>query len=639
MIEPVLVTLARTMALLVLAGALARLLHRSSAAARHLVWSAALSGALLVPLAVFMGPSVAWPVLPASIASGPQPDRAAVDEAPGLASPSAPSAAPFPDSPSSEQSPQPAGVGPARILLWIWAAGGLLVLLHLGVGTVRLAWIARHAQPAPARRWHRLGERLAAAMGLRRRVLFVEGAAHAMPMTWGLFTPRVLLPACAERWPHARQRIVLLHELAHVKRRDCLTQFVAQLACAVHWFNPLVWHAARQLRAERERACDDLVLASGTAGTDYADHLLEIARSMRTAMLPTWAAVAMAHRSQLEGRLMAILDPRVPRRLATRRSALLVIALLVLALPVVLVTPVPKAAEATPWIESPARQPGAPAATPLPTPRPRPRPDGDARTQTSPVVEAVTDAVPDALNDLRAEGWIDRVPADALRAIGEGIGQAVSLAVAGSVQEAVAPDTKSTGTSGARRDPRAVAALVGALQDADAEVREHAMVALARMRAPEALDAIRAALKDALAPIREQAAVALGQYRDKSSVDPLTAALKDPSADVREQAAFALGQIRDPRAAGALTAALKDENASVREQAAFALGQLRSREAVPALIEALRDPSASVREQAAFALGQIGDERAIDALTAALKDTNAEVRRHAAFALGRVGSN
>jgi len=271
MIEPVLVTLARTVALLVLAGALARLLRRSSAAARHLVWSAALSGALLVPLAVFMGSSVAWPVLPASIASGPQPDRAALDEAAGLAPRSAPSAASFSASPAPAQSRRPAGAVSAGMLLWIWAAGGLLVLLRLGVGTARLAWIARHAKTTPAREWHRLGERLAAAMGVRGRVLFVEGAAHAMPMTWGLFTPRVLLPAGAERWPHARQRIVLLHELAHVKRRDCLTQFVAQLACAVHWFNPLVWHAARQLRAERERACDDLVLASGTAGTDYAD--------------------------------------------------------------------------------------------------------------------------------------------------------------------------------------------------------------------------------------------------------------------------------------------------------------------------------------------------------------------------------
>ena len=120
--------------------------------------------------------------------------------------------------------------------------------------------------------------------------------------------------------------MVLLHELAHVKRRDCLTHLVAQIACAAYWFNPLAWMAARRLRTERERACDDLVLASGTRGSDYADQLLDIARVMRAGRFPAvlaGASLAMAQRSQLEGRLMAILDPSVPRRGLTRaRQAL-----------------------------------------------------------------------------------------------------------------------------------------------------------------------------------------------------------------------------------------------------------------------------------------------------------------------------
>ena len=141
-----------------------------------------------------------------------------------------------------------------------------------------------------------------------------------MPMAWGLMRARVLLPAEADDWPIDRQRVVLLHELAHVKRRDCVTQMLAHLACATYWFNPLVWLAAQRLRAERERACDDLVLAAGTRGSDYADHLLDIARSLRSGAWPTWSAVTMAHRSQLEGRLMAILDPALPRRSPTRRA-------------------------------------------------------------------------------------------------------------------------------------------------------------------------------------------------------------------------------------------------------------------------------------------------------------------------------
>ena len=124
------------------------------------------------------------------------------------------------------------------------------------------------------------------------------------------------MPADADAWPAERLRIVLLHELAHVKRRDCLTHMLAQISCALYWFNPLAWMAARHLRTERERACDDLVLAAGTRGPDYADQLLEIARVMRSGRFPALlagASLAMAHRSQLEGRLMAILDPTVPR--------------------------------------------------------------------------------------------------------------------------------------------------------------------------------------------------------------------------------------------------------------------------------------------------------------------------------------
>src|SRR5207253_7453555 len=121
----------------------------------------------------------------------------------------------------------------------------------------------------------------------------------------------VIMPAEADTWPDDRLRIVLLHELAHVKRRDCLTHLLAQLACACYWFNPLVWIAVRRIRTERERACDDLVLACGTEGPDYADELLEIARLMRSERmgLLAGATLAMAHRAQPEGRLMAILYP------------------------------------------------------------------------------------------------------------------------------------------------------------------------------------------------------------------------------------------------------------------------------------------------------------------------------------------
>src|SRR3569623_1458394 len=128
-----------------------------------------------------------------------------------------------------------------------------------------------------------------------------------MPMTWGWWRTRILLPADAVNWTVENRRMVLLHELAHAKRMDCLTQLLAEFACALHWFNPLAWAAWHQMRAERERACDDLVLQAGMKPSAYAEQLFLIAAE--TPALPfSAAAIAMARPSGLEQRLAAILE-------------------------------------------------------------------------------------------------------------------------------------------------------------------------------------------------------------------------------------------------------------------------------------------------------------------------------------------
>ena len=100
-------------------------------------------------------------------------------------------------------------------------------------------------------------------------------------MVWGVWRAHLLLPSSAEQWPRARLRAVMLHELAHVRRRDPLTLMLAQLARAVHWFNPLAWIAVHRLRVEQEQACDDCVLRAGVKPSDYASDVLEIATALR----------------------------------------------------------------------------------------------------------------------------------------------------------------------------------------------------------------------------------------------------------------------------------------------------------------------------------------------------------------------
>jgi hypothetical protein len=122
------------------------------------------------------------------------------------------------------------------------------------------------------------------------------------------------LPEEADDWPEDRRRAVLLHELAHVRRRDVLTQWLGLAACAAYWFNPLAWWASSRLRAEREQACDDLVLEAGERPCDYAAQLLGVARSLRPVRALAPAALAMARPSGLETRLRSILDVRRQRR-------------------------------------------------------------------------------------------------------------------------------------------------------------------------------------------------------------------------------------------------------------------------------------------------------------------------------------
>jgi TonB family protein len=126
------------------------------------------------------------------------------------------------------------------------------------------------------------------------------------------------LPADASGWPDERRRMVLAHELAHIKRQDWPAQLLARVAFSLYWFHPLAWLAARQFTKERERACDDLVLSLGARPSDYAAQLLEVARSFSSPANTVWATVTMARRSQLEGRLLAVLDSNLRRGLMTR---------------------------------------------------------------------------------------------------------------------------------------------------------------------------------------------------------------------------------------------------------------------------------------------------------------------------------
>ena len=132
-------------------------------------------------------------------------------------------------------------------------------------------------------------------------------------MVWSLGKSRLFLPTDMGRWSTACQNAVLLHELVHLKRRDPVWFLVGQLARAVNWFNPLAWYAVQRLRIECEQACDDHVLRLGVNANEYAGHLLELSTSVRADTGTGSLALAMASKSNVENRIVSILDERMNR--------------------------------------------------------------------------------------------------------------------------------------------------------------------------------------------------------------------------------------------------------------------------------------------------------------------------------------
>lgn len=207
------------------------------------------------------------------------------------------------------------------IALTVWLTGVALVLGALVVGALRLRLIARRSTPIRSGRLARAAARIATRLRLARVPAILEGDEASIPMTWGLVRPVVLLPPGAADWQTWRLEAVLLHELGHVQRRDYLSQMAAHVACALYWFNPLVWIAAHRMRVEREHACDDLVVASGGEAARYAHDLLALARSFRSRGRVDAVALGMARPDHLRERLVAVMDPGRSRHPLTRARA------------------------------------------------------------------------------------------------------------------------------------------------------------------------------------------------------------------------------------------------------------------------------------------------------------------------------
>jgi TonB family protein len=323
------------------------LLRRRSAALRHLVLSLAIGGALLTPVMTFVAP--AWrpdvveralrSLQPANGGASAAPDASAtgdvtttealrlpsLDAAQQAASKTAAGTATAGAASAALVAARKAVAATASFIMAVWMAGAVLLTGVLLIGLARLRWLAARSRrvsrgDADARdgALAAVVEELALARGVTKPVTLLWNEHSRLLVTWGFLRPRVMLPAAAAaHWSDERLRVVIGHELAHVRRGDWGTQLAAELLRAVFWFNPLVWIACRRLRAESELACDDEVLNDGIEGVDYAGHLLDLARVLNSPRHAWLSAPAMARPSSLEGRISAMLNARLNRHPVT----------------------------------------------------------------------------------------------------------------------------------------------------------------------------------------------------------------------------------------------------------------------------------------------------------------------------------
>jgi beta-lactamase regulating signal transducer with metallopeptidase domain len=600
-------------------GLVSVLMRRRRAAERHALWAAVLAGVLIVPLLGLVLPGLHLPERSVAIADlvvRPLVEHSAVESF--VVSPIEPlktvnTVMPLAAA-SAVSRDNTFSLNISILMVVAWMLGAALVAGRYGLGAARFLVAARRAaaldtSTLPAGFQSQV---LAARLDGRLRVTVAHN--ETMPMTWGWRRPVILLPAAAKVWGVDRLDVVLMHELGHVIRRDALTQAIGQLVCALMWFHPLVWLAASRMRLEAEQATDDFVLAAGSRASDYAEHLLDVARS--TLAASAWGAVAIARESSLGSRIKYLLDDRRlrggPARLAIALTLGLIaaVAMPIAALRMQAQERVEESAVAA--VDPVQAAPVVAASTAVvlaqaqPEPQARPRP--------------VRPAIPARpARPARERANENPLPPETMRAVVTALTEALKSSDADVRKEAA----EALGHAG-RGHPEAIDALVVAMEDADPRVQREVLDSLGMLirgsdKASNAVTGIVRMLQHNDKGVRKEAAQALGQagVANPTVIEALSRALDDSEASVRNEAMDSLGRLARNENVSAGDAVviigkgLRSSDAKVRKEAVEALGKLHkgAAEAAPLLIEATKDSDPAVQKEAVEALGNLTGRR------------------------------
>jgi beta-lactamase regulating signal transducer with metallopeptidase domain len=213
----------------------------------------------------------------------------------------------------------------------LWLGGCIVLASVMLIRIVRFRRVLRTSWPAPVDVLDVVGD-CAASIGLTRLPTVRMTDARVSPLVWCGVRRTLVLPASLwDELEDTGRRAVLLHELAHLRRRDHWICWIEMFACTIYWWNPVAWWVRHRLRDEADYCCDawvTAVLPTGGARTAYARALLTTRQYLNTSRLnaPSLALGATPPRTartkRFARRLTMVMTERTTPRLSVYGSTL-----------------------------------------------------------------------------------------------------------------------------------------------------------------------------------------------------------------------------------------------------------------------------------------------------------------------------
>jgi len=527
------------------AATIAALLRGRTAAARHAVWAGAIVATLALPILSRVLPPLRL-LLPVPVAGieGTLPIVAWLEGTTPGSDHGPPIASGLPGGRAARTGSAGFEDRISGAMISLWLLGILVLAARRVTAEVRMRRILGRARVVSDPKLTALFAEISRSSGAPARARLLLSAEITSPAVAGLIRPAVLLPA-STTWTDAELSPVLIHELGHVRRRDCLLDLLADFARIVYWCNPVVRFGVRRMRSESERACDDLVLRQGTEPEGYAHLLLRLARAAgNEGGLPS-AVVAMARPRELESRLLAVLDPRVPRNALPRCMPAALAGLgVMLALPAAAFT---LHAAAPPIAGQMAMEP-----------------DRLADSLAGPESERLPFAPDRRELSLRATEALEGPDSALARLL-----VAASDHLPGHPGDLVAE--RARWAIWQVRNGRLVEPLLEALDSSDWRAQAYAAWTLAAAPDPRATSRLIPMLAHPVWRLRAMAAFALRASGDPAAQGPMSAALSDPAWQVRLEAVEYFAVLGGPALSQRLRPRLGDRHVAVRHAAEAAL--------------------------------------------------------------------